>query len=702
MPAAPPGRTPDGSEVGLHRLSVLDVDSLALGGLDPAVVRRLMAAETSYRRIAVRAALELLREQPATPGPLAPVDEAWEILVAAERRDPAAVRTVLDRPFTGAWAARLLRRLRDPTPAAAPLWVEVGYLHTLAVAATVRAGCVSTLAVPARRGVVHLPSLGHAHLAGLEPWDTATVVSTRTRVRIVGPHGDVAVPVPDHPTTPGVPGSPGDARGPDPRPEPDDSRDPDDALGPDRSAGAGPDPPGEPDPTRGWQPTRTVAPGVVVEDADPYRVASGAAGPVRLPAAAVARWQGQLSAARQVLRAGHPRTAAAVETAITAIVPFPAAARFRSFSATSGDAIGSIEMSVPHDAVDGAATLAHELRHTLLGALSHLGALVDPAAPPELLRAPWRDDPRPARGVLEGLYAYFGVTDFWRTRRRRSSAGEAMLAHFEFALWRRAVGETAVELLRTGPLTALGRRFVTGIATTVHGWLAEPVPAHARHLADLAAADTHALWNSHHLGVPIPVARRLAAAWTSGGRIGLEPAATASRLAPDPAARRLDTRACLARLWLSDRDALRRVERDDPGRVYRGASAADCALVRGDHASARELYLAHLRRPGENRRALVGLALAGTGDPAAQRVLRMRPELVLAVAREVTRQGGPVSFPELAAWLVPLVPAPSPPTDGTGTDGRTGMGGTSMGGGAGPGDGPRRASPTAPHVPAPR
>jgi hypothetical protein len=31
---------------------------------------------------------------------------------------------------------------------------------------------------------------------------------------------------------------------------------------------------------------------------------------------------------------------------------------------------------------------------------------------------PWRDDPRPISGLLQGAYAYLGVTGFWRTRRQ--------------------------------------------------------------------------------------------------------------------------------------------------------------------------------------------------------------------------------------------------------------------------------------------
>ncbi|MET8150793.1 aKG-HExxH-type peptide beta-hydroxylase [Actinoplanes sp. NPDC049668] len=51
----------------------------------------------------------------------------------------------------------------------------------------------------------------------------------------------------------------------------------------------------------------------------------------------------------------------------------------------------------------------------------------------------WRDDPGPLSGLLQGLYAFAGVTDFWRVHRERSGA----LTQFEFALWHRQTLGTA-------------------------------------------------------------------------------------------------------------------------------------------------------------------------------------------------------------------------------------------------------------------
>ncbi|WP_239341157.1 HEXXH motif domain-containing protein [Frankia sp. CiP3] len=613
--------------LGAHRLSTGDLDSLALGSLDSGIIRRLARSEISRRRIAFRAVLDLLREQHPRLGPLLPVDEVWDLLVEIERQDAAAARAVLDRPLAGAWAARLLRRLRGLTQEDVPLWVEVGHLHAMAAAAAVRAGSSIELRVPLRRGFVHLPAVGHARLGSPEPWDTAVVRTVAAEIDVVGPTRRIRL-----------------------------RRDEQDFRVV-RPAGDPPGGTGAPAPDDGsWWPVHVAGPvGLVVEDCDPYRMSGRAAEPHRLPPARTDRWGRLLADSAAVARAGHPDLAAGVDAVISAVVPLPAAARFRSYSSTSGDAIGSVEMSEPHDALDGAAMLAHELRHAVLGMLLHVvGDLVDPAAPVRPRYAPWRDDPRPPRGMLHGVYAFFGVADFWRVQRGLSVGDDAMLGHFEFALWRAAVCDTAADLLRDPALSAIGRRFLTGLLTTAQAWLSEPVPFEAARLAALVTADTRALWRAHHLR-PAPAAvERLADAWLTGG----EPDAVTvpTRQVPDRDARALDTRAGLARLWLSDRDELRRIERDGPGCGYRHASRADCALVAGDLVTARARYEARLVDVADDRRALVGLGLALRDDTAAGRVLRERPELVyaVAVAVAVARAGRRPDPGALAGWLAPV------------------------------------------------
>jgi hypothetical protein len=85
-----------------------------------------------------------------------------------------------------------------------------------------------------------------------------------------------------------------------------------------------------------------------------------------------------------------------------------------------------------------------------------------------------------------------------------------------------------------------------------------------------------------------------------------------------------------------------------------GATAADLHLVAGDHATARRLYSDELRGEPDRLHAWAGLGLALT-DPAtrlARTALLRRPELVRAVAQQVSRvSGASTDVVALAGWL---------------------------------------------------
>ena len=91
-------------------------------------------------------------------------------------------------------------------------------------------------------------------------------------------------------------------------------------------------------------------------------------------------------------------------------------------------------MSEPPDPETCACTLTHELQHVKLCAVLDIVRLTVPDDGRRRYYAPWRDDPRPVAGLLQGAYALVGVTEFWR-RRRQLAAGAAQLrADGEFAL----------------------------------------------------------------------------------------------------------------------------------------------------------------------------------------------------------------------------------------------------------------------------
>jgi HEXXH motif-containing protein len=604
------------SRISHHQVSDKDFDAIAAGADDRAVLRRLRMAERSYRHLALRAVLDVARRQPSAIAPLPPLDTAWDLLVAAEQTDPASVAPVLDRPQTGGWVSRVLRRMLGGLHDDVPLWVDLGYLHCLAVSAAIRAGARFELEVPLRRGILHIPTLGSTRIGEFEVWSVAAVSSDGRSAHAVSSGCTVRIP-----------------------------------AGPDRGSAHW----DFPIRLRAEHRGRQLA--VHLDSVDPFRGFAVPALPEKLDVAVTKHWEALLQSAWTHLVEQDERAALALAEGVLSLVPLPRAERFRERSASSGDSFGSIVLSLPDTPAQFAATLVHEAQHVKLGVLLHLFPLVRDDGR-ELVYAPWRDDPRPLQGLLQGIFAHFGVAGFWRTYRNTASGAEAAAAHFEFALWRRRVRGALILARKRAEVTALGQRFLTGIETTIMGYLAEPVPPPYADLAELADRDHLAGWRIHHLTPPEALVRSLAGAWREGADPGAVPAPGPSRLTRDGAVRDLDTRAVLIRYWLADRATFRQLERS--GQVDRhvtGATSADLHLIAGRADAARGLYLAQLGTPVPGAAAWTGLGLAllsgaDRRSAAAARALLARPELVRAVSRAVEGAGGgrpPIL--DLAAWL---------------------------------------------------
>jgi hypothetical protein len=357
---------------------------------------------------------------------------------------------------------------------------------------------------------------------------------------------------------------------------------------------------------------------VWLEDADPVRARLGLppAGP--LSDADTAAWRDGLAGAWRLLVERHRPAAAVLAGVLDCIVPVLPDPSARGVSASSAHAFGAVAMSAPEDPVTLAVGLLHEAQHSLLNAVGHLFELFAQPAPPGY--SPWRDDPRPASGVLHGAYAYLAVARFWR-----AEPGE--LAAFEFARWRAAVASAAGALLGSGGLTPAGTRFVAALRAEVLPWLAEPVPARVARLAAAANADHRLRWRLRNLAPDPAGVRALAEAWSRG----LAPPAAGSRLRP-AAGRALErsARLDLAHAALS-------------GRPGRAATAGDAAWLAGDDGTALAAYRDRVAAAGDDG-AWAGLALV--------RGLA-RPELLRALHAEVG--GDPLA---LADWLSgPAAPA---------------------------------------------
>ena len=269
---------------------------------------------------------------------------------------------------------------------------------------------------------------------------------------------------------------------------------------------------------------------VRLEDVDPQRARLGLTPTGRLTGAQFAHWQACLDEAWRLLVDRHRPDAEILAAVLEVIVPVEPDPAARGISATSADAFGAVAMSRPEDGTALAVGLLHEIQHSLLNTVGHLLDLH--TRPDSLGYSPWRDDPRPASGILHGAYAYLAVTRFWRAEAHAEPGNR--LAAFEFARWREAVSAATEGLLTDGGLTPAGTRFGTALRDEVRPWLDEPVDPDVARLAAGANADHRLRWRLRNRVVDPAAARALADTWRHGSaRPGPAPAA---RLVP--AARR--------------------------------------------------------------------------------------------------------------------------------------------------------------------
>ncbi len=310
---------------------------------------------------------------------------------------------------------------------------------------------------------------------------------------------------------------------------------------------------------------------VRLADRDPRRALLGLRPTGPLPEHRTDLWRRRLGAAWRLLTDRHRADAEILAAVLDCVVPVEPDPAARGISATSADAYGAVAMSAPEDGVSLAVGLLHEVAHSILNATRYLFDLH--RRPDDLGYSPWRDDPRPASGILHGAYAYLAVTRFWRTE---AAATGNRLAVFEFVRWRAAVAGVAQRLLDGGDLTPAGTRFVTALRDEVRPWLAEPVDPEVARLAAAANTDHHLRWRLRNLVVAPADAAAVAAAW----RTGAAPPPVPSRLVPAPR-RALENSARL--------DLVHGALRGNPAPGGR-ATAGDAAFVRGDYGTARRAY----------------------------------------------------------------------------------------------------------------
>lgn len=438
-----------------HQLSRTAFEALAAGGGGRAAVSELAEAQYSKHLLLLRGVLAVAgkgdREQALR------ARRAGELLTAAQRRDAAAARTVISHPAVGAWALHTVRAVRAAGAAPRLPGATPDGLCGVAAAAAVRAGLRAEIEVPTVGGTLVLPALGSVRVSE----GSAVVRAADGTAEIFSRSGTALLP-------------------------------PDSRLG-------SPDSASQP----GWLPLRRIGLGegsLVVDDVDPFRMPAVGDVSGRLADRELRDWDRVFQEAWQLLVRHHRAVAEEVARTVRVIVPLNSPPEGER-SSSSPETFGAIALSRPGSASSLAVTLTHEVQHLKLCALIDLVTLTrwDDG---RRYYAPWRDDPRPVSGLLQGAYAHLGISAFWRRQRHLAPAEQRIRAHAEFARWRSATALATRTLASSGQLTADGARFVRGMAQILQAWHDEAVPPEAGALAGREADEHRARWTRAHGPVP--------------------------------------------------------------------------------------------------------------------------------------------------------------------------------------------------------
>lgn len=388
------------------------------------------------------------------------------------------VRALLLHPFVGPWARHCLRGLGAGSgprteEEARELSRDLAYFGALAAVAGARSGVSFAVRLTARDGVLTLPSLGALR----------TAAAGDAPVEVVHRH---------HRLTLRQPG------------EPDIVVHPQSGIGAWSGAAA-------------WTPAYAL-PGLLphaapipLDDLDPYRTVRGGprhhalSGPVTLDDAERKRWLHSWSGTAPVLGLGGEHRLAEAVTLLRCLVPLsappgavPGGRPGGSCSGTRREAFGAVLSSTPPTPTTFAATLVHELQHTKLAALSDMLTLHH-AGPQARYFAPWRSDPRPYDGLLQGAYSHLALADFFQ----RCALGTTHPAHRDaswaaHARYREQVGAVLPTLVGSGDLTAQGRRFVDQMVAVYERLSEHPAPRGQAARAEAYVRAARALWTQRH------------------------------------------------------------------------------------------------------------------------------------------------------------------------------------------------------------
>jgi HEXXH motif-containing protein len=568
-----------GSAVPKHRIPGALIEQVFAGPVDASAMRVLRDGQYSRRLLLLKVLHDLGQSSP----PVRPaVEEAWPILVAAEKHAPEVVREILLYPSVGTWLVRIVRKIRAIIDDDVPIRVDMAYLGSIAAAAAIRAGIEATVTAQSWGGRITLPTVGQFEVADGGTPDVTRVRTSGSAAFLEQVDGSW-IPLDEARSLP---------------------------FRSHRSTAGGR--------SMSW----------TFDDIDPYRSFAGMAANDRLGAAEFETWCGKLDRAWAILVREHADYLPELSAANPVIVPAP---RVNGFvAASSAASFGAIRAALPDTPADMAETLLHELQHSKLNALLDLVPLQRPVAD-RLCYAPWRKDPRPLSGLLHGIYAFVGVTEYWY--RQWSSQPDATTA-FQFVHHQEQVRAAVQALGPTPELTPEGNRFLEVARDRLSACDDATVPEDVLALVTTLLAVNRIAWRLKHLVPCDEHQTRLVELWFADGRCPVEHAESTIE-----AFHRPDPKSSLAALLtpgsqVADRD-IRPGEKE---------------LVDGDLAEARSRFGARIRTNPEDDGAWVGLLTAmgsygGKEDPP--------PEIMAATYRRIAavRDGIPPDPTRLVDWF---------------------------------------------------
>ena len=524
----------------------------------------------------------------------------YELLARIQSAETSACDWLLGLPQLGGWAHDCLIHLEHGSAA------DFGHFACLAAAAAIRVGIPFRLGVPVRDGEIRLPGLGSLRVRDKSPWihlacDGEYVIAgdhVRVGRRFLAPDDGSAVAIPEWSGTHLV-----------------------------RAVSGG----------LTWS--------VLLETADPYLDRYTLPMAPRLTQAEFRAWRHWAQSAWEVL-AGHHRWAAEpMADGLSVIVPLTPQSDTDLVSATTPAAFGAIATSPPPNPVLLAETLVHEFQHVKLCGLLDMVHLVRSGGEP--VYAPWRQDPRPAASLLQGIYAHLGIARFWRAQQHVESDPDDLLrAQALLARWAPTIDKTTRTLLDSGCLTREGVRFVGLMRAQGRDLVSVAAPGDAEQVAREAALDHWLTWQMRHVATDAADVADLAAAYRRGEP---GPPRTQARASVQAEIRKVDSDARSRLLNLRYLAAAR--YREVCADAVLPLSEPDRFLLGGSSADAVQAYCSRIAGSADPQPdAWIGLALALHQLPPSplQRIFATHLPIMFELH---ARLGGRVDPLDLARWF---------------------------------------------------